>query len=273
MRFARTYAAAVSLVLAIPVIAQQGTTTQTADPGATSASTNALTALQNANRQAGWAVDWSAMSFTYTGTVTTSVTFDPNAVPVSISGEFKGRWMAKVAGMQNGAKTTSIVNGQNSSVSSGTGSQTMPWDAIYDSLAIFPFLSDLTALSEAAISASDDGLEIVGPVQAHRFTIHRAAATDPTQSRSFSLQTADTRVWLALDTLLPVQSEHYRPGIDNSSARIIVRDEYADYRTINGIAVPSTVREFMNGALVCTYSIKTIQFGVNVPDSDFIISN
>jgi len=256
------------LLQALGPVGGQAPSTQTS-----TATSSAATFAQSANQQAGWALDWSTMGFAYTGEVISAIPAGSTPSPIAVAVEFQGRSNAKLTTHQNGSTATTVVSGQASWTTTSSGTQPMPFDAMYDSLAIFPFLSDLTALSDSAISVSDGGIVPLGGGNAHLVTIHRAVPTDLTLSRRLSRQPTDTNVWIATDTVLPIQSENYRPGIDNSSANVLVHWEYEDYKVVNGIAVPFTIRQFMNGSLVSTVFINSIQFGLSFPASEFTVQN
>lgn len=256
------------LVLSIVIFLASVRSSLAQNPSPTGATSSVVaTAVQ----QAGWGIDWTTTSFTYSGTVSTLNPGDDAPTAFSVNGEFKGRWVGRL-NVVGSSTSSSVVNGQAAWTQTSSGVQTLPFDGLYDTLAIFPFLTDLT-LSDSSVTVSVDGMTDVNGTKAYQITVHRAAASTLASARRLNLQATDTHIWLAADTLLPLRTETFRPAIDNLSATISVRRDYSNYKQVNGIAVPFTIQEFLEGTLTSTTTITNIQFAVPLPDSDFAFQN
>lgn len=252
-----------------PASSQGGLGAAQSDPAQAGLGGTAATLLQSSIQRAGWDVDWSHLSATYTG----SVTAGTHTTATTVEGQLQGRTKARLSSTTATGTTISVVNDRTAWISFGTSKYLVPYDSLYDSIAVFPFFSNVSATSDPLVSVSYDGVASLGGSQTYKITIHHAATLDPAQRRRVDARSYDTRVWLAVDTMMPVQIESRRSTASNAFATVMVRREYADYRPVNGIMVPFTIREFMDRSLISTLSIANIQFGVALPATDFQATN
>ena len=235
----------------------------------------AVQLLQKAKTNAGWDRDWSLVSFQYAGAV--SVEAEPgSAQSAQLNGEYSGRSKIRVTARNDNstATTTTVVNGSEAEVISSSGISYYTAPAFIEAHGLFPFLSEVVALSEATFTFEYAGQVPTNQGLAHLIVVSRTPTKDAVGGDNQVLRVPDTKIWLATDTLLPVQLETPRRAVGTSVAFVGIRRQFSDYRIVDGVAVPFTIQESLQeGKPIETITITSIKFGVTIADSEFAIQH
>jgi outer membrane lipoprotein-sorting protein len=196
----------------------------------------------------------------YQGGASSSLTFTTKAKGV-------GRTRTE---LQNGA-TVSILNGDTGASVSSSSTQFIPrYAAVSMRPLTFPFYSDLVAAADPNVNLNYRGTETVGGQLAHRIEIVRQPGAGDALADARQ-RAGRLTVWVSASSWLPLQVEYVRIATDNPTATRSAIRTFADYRVVNGLAVPFLQEEFFNGQRLYTVQLTEIRFNVGLSDSEFTL--
>lgn len=230
----------------------------------------AVALIQQINDRAGWTRDWSVITLAFQAKLMPADR-SANTRTVNLSVEFDGTNRMKAAAEDGVDSSTFIVDGKSGAVVSAGETASAPSEALWQSCAVLPFLSDLVATEDTAVTYSYGGTTDLRGSKVHVIVVHRASSIGRTSGRHLNALALDTTFWISPETLLPIQSEVTIPTWSDPFSSIKVIRQFSDYRVVNGIAVPFSIQVSTFERPIFTISIQDVQFGVSFPDSDFKI--
>ncbi len=156
-----------------------------------------------------------------------------------------------------------------------------PKNKVFNALNSSSFELELTAQSAAfplpwlinKYVNPDQAFEVVADGGATSNVVHlritNTFASDPNLQRYASLTTSD--VWLDAQTGLPRKIGFERREASGATPAIPVAYEYSDYRTIQGVTYPFSIRKYVNGTLWAVITIQSVSVNSGVLDSEFAL--
>jgi hypothetical protein len=134
----------------------------------------------------------------------------------------------------------------------------------------FPYLAINAAMADQAATISDRGVVESDARQLHRVRIMRnAPATHDPDGLIAKLSPTD--YFLDPQTNLVVGISDMTHPIQTFGEEYLREMELEDYSTINGVAVPTRVREKITGHTTWEFHLLDITFNTNLTDEDFSI--
>lgn len=267
MRFAGTYVPGVlSLVLALPVFAQQ-TTTQTAttvqrDPQAIRILSQSLNAAGGSSQIA------AVQDFTATGTITHFWAGEEVKGPATLRG--RGADQIRLdSDLPSGPRSWAMKNGAASLRAKGKDIAA-PYQNGMDSGAMGqPLFIILAALRDPQISVS--AVEQVKVNEREVLLIHtqRNLSTSEGHPDEFLSRRTAKEVLIDASTYLPiaVRSKVYPPKGFNGE--FLQEIQFADFRSVNGVLVPFSMTETISGQKTWTFHADSIVLNTGLSESDF----
>jgi hypothetical protein len=230
----------------------------------------ALAVLSKMLSVSGWSVSNLPKDAVASGTVTRYHGDTQDAVGVTL--KFKGPSEARVEVMDAAFPITTIINGEQASISNSGGARSIP---VHSALSTPPvamlFLSRLLKISDPNLSISFTGTETIGGQAASRIQIDRTPP--PGDSFADVRRSADhLTVWISTATFLPIQVQYPRISTGNPTAMFLATRAYSDYRTISGIAVPFHQDEYVGNQRISSLQLDTVSFNTGLSDTEFAIA-
>jgi hypothetical protein len=141
-------------------------------------------------------------------------------------------------------------------------------NCLTDAAWFFPTLTILSQASNPSVVVQYIGQETRNgaSVQHLRFTQPPSATTDPTGLLA-SLSTED--VYLDSASLLPASILFNTHPDANANINIAVEMDFSDYQASNGVMVPFSIHELLNGSLFLDITIQSASVNSGLPASEF----
>ena len=142
-------------------------------------------------------------------------------------------------------------------------------NCLTDAAWFFPTLTILSQAFNPGVVVQQIGQETRNgaSVQHLRFAQPPSAAADPAGLLA-SLSTED--VYLDSNSLLPVAILFNTHPDNNASVNIAVEVDFSNYQASNGVMVPFSIHEHLNGSLFLDITIQSVSVNSGLPASDFI---
>jgi len=134
----------------------------------------------------------------------------------------------------------------------------------------FPYLSIAAALADSTLTVSDVSLVDSGDQQLQkvRVTKNFSADQDP---NGIVAKLSQTDYFVDPKTNLVVKVADVTHPIQTLTEDYPREMEFESYSVVSGVAVPTVVRERINGQKVWEFSLSSISFNTNLTDADFSI--
>jgi len=157
--------------------------------------------------------------------------------------------------------------GQASIISGSTLNRLSVESALTAQSSYFPLPLLVAASSNPDFAFAHVGLETLDGTAVNHLKFWNTFASIPDLQ---SLSDSSTRdIWLDASSALPQRISFTRPSSDGSGSGISVDVWFSDYRTVNGILYPYSIRVSLNGTPWATISIQNVTFNSGLSDSSF----
>ncbi len=188
----------------------------------------------------------------------------------SFSIKQRGPSQHRVDLQDNGATTTTVVNGLAGTIRffDGTKQRLPAHAALSIQSPAFPFLSDLMSAADPSVEIQNLGTNTINGTACQGVRIVRLAKSDDKLARFRDLA-APLKVWISLQTFLPVRIDFIRLAADNPYLAMHFSRSFSDYRVVNGIAIAFQQDESFEGQLMYRFQFANVQFNAAVVDADF----
>jgi hypothetical protein len=262
MRVARLVLSFLLILSSSPRLnSQQTTSAPQRDP-------QALAALGQVAAAIGWTTGTVPPTIVASGTLTR-----PGAgqqAPASFVIKQRGPSQHRMDLQDSGTISTTVVNGLAGKVLSSAGTKyRLPAHAAFSIQSpAFPFLSDLMHATDPSIEIQNLGTNTIDGTTCQGVGIVRHAKSDDKLAHFRDLA-APLKVWISLQTFLPVRIDFIRLADDNPYVVMNFSRSYSDYRVVNGIAVAFQQDERFEGQLMYQIQFTSVQFNAAVADADF----
>jgi hypothetical protein len=133
---------------------------------------------------------------------------------------------------------------------------------------MFPLPLLANAYSDNAFSAADLGPEVLDGTSTNHIRLTRTYA-DRRLSDLAALSRRD--VWLDAKSGLPQRVSYARRTATGAEAPIRVDVFLSDYRDVDGVMYPFTIRKDLNGSLWADITIQSVTFNNGLSAADFVI--
>lgn len=161
-------------------------------------------------------------------------------------------------------------------VNTGVGQLTMngivtplPLDStIGERVRHIPALSLIAEVSNPSLEVTYEGSEAINGSVCDRISISQPLIGDPQQADAFR-ELTKTTFWIDQETRFVLKEAHTERNINPTPGTYRVELYFANYRQVQGVAVPFTQVTFVDGQPVSEVAISAVQFNAGVPDSDF----
>lgn len=183
----------------------------------------------------------------------------------------KGLRLERIEVQEGTGTITTIVNGDRAAVLKPEGVEFIPPHAVITMRSlVFPFLSDVVALSDGDVNLRYLGTETVGSERAYKVEIAREPAADDPMGE---LRHRATRLslWVSTATWLPLQLGYTVIANDNPSAEQFVITSLSDYHLVDGLAIPFHQEESANNRRIYTLQLTGVVFNVGLSDAEFAL--
>jgi hypothetical protein len=264
MRFARPYVSVfLSLVVAIPLFAQQATPTPQRDLQAVTAVQGALTALGGTAQPTPTTIVGSG---TYTRFLAgSSISY---ALRVEVSGFDKFRWQVDTPDL---GTVTTVVSGTASWSQSAEGTEQIPVGEIPGkTLESFPVLALANWTNSATVGLKMVGSETIAGEAVYHITVTPTLSGNTDPKRESVYETTHQReVYLDQQTNLPVRLRYYRHPID-WRVGVAVDVEYSNFQTVGGISFPMTITTYLGDKMLTQMQFQALNLNTSVAESDFV---
>jgi hypothetical protein len=136
----------------------------------------------------------------------------------------------------------------------------------------FPFLSEVVDTGDPSVEIQDLGIDTIDGGACRGVGVIRHAKPDDPLAR-FRELAAPLRVWISLQSGLPVRIDFIRLADDNPYVVMHFSRSFSDYRLVNHVAVAFHQEERFEGQLMYSVQFTDVQFNVAVTDADFAVSS
>lgn len=133
---------------------------------------------------------------------------------------------------------------------------------------VFPFLTDLLNTADPAVEVDDLGTATVDGVPCQGVLVFRHAVANTPLASSRDLA-APLKVWISLQSGLPVRIDFIRLAFDNHYLPMHFSRSFSDYRLVKGVAIAFTQEERFEGQLMYRFQFTDVQFNPALTDADF----
>jgi hypothetical protein len=226
----------------------------------------ALAVLGQALAAAGWRAGALPVAVAASGTLTR-----PDGQQTeSFALKQRGPAQHRLDVVSGGATTTTVVNGLAGIVifADGTKHRLPPHAAFSAQFPVFPFFTDLVKANDLSVDIQGLGADTIDGVAVRGISITRHAQSDDKLAQFRDLA-APLRVWISVDSGLPVRIDFIRLADDNPYLPMHFSISFFDYRRINGVAIAFTQQEFFEGQLIYRVQFSDVQFNSALTDADF----
>jgi hypothetical protein len=209
-------------------------------------------------------------SFTASGTITYFWAGKQIQAPATVRA--RGRDQFRVdATLPTGTRSTAI-NGDSGARKDESGKLTpVP---IHNTLSMggssFPYLSMAAVLSDPAFTVSYLGLVQSGARQLHQVRVARNVSLKQDPSGLLT-KLSQTDYFIDSQTNLVVKTADLTHPIETATRDYPREMELDGYTAMNGVTVPTIVREKINGQTMWEFHLSTITFNPNLTDTDFSV--
>lgn len=240
-----------------------GQTTAPRDPAALSVAAKALQALIG-------------------GTTVSDITLGASAAYTAGSDQEAGPATLLALGNQQSRMTLALTNGTRTEIRSGPSGDWIGIDGVEHAMATHNCWSDAAwfypGLSLEALNTDPGlGLSYIGPVthngvatidlRLFRVVPSASGGPDPTV---LALSTED--LYLNATSLLPLFLDfNVHPDTD-LNRNVPVEIVFGGYQSMNGIAVPTSIQEYLNGSLLFSLTVGPAAINSGLPASDFAVT-
>jgi hypothetical protein len=150
------------------------------------------------------------------------------------------------------------------------GTQVLPFAAAISMRPYaFPFYSDLTAFSDAKVTLTYVGPQVLGAKLAHQIDLVRAPAADDPQANART-NVDHLSVWISDATHLPSQIKFTRVSPDDPTALVDHLLAFSDYRTVGGVLIPFHQEEYVGAQRIAVLQLNDVQTNVGLADANFV---
>lgn len=147
-----------------------------------------------------------------------------------------------------------------------------PQSAISMRSLILPMFSEIpTAASDPGIAVSLRGTEVANGRSAYKVELVRGFRSDSPFAATLAI-VAPLTLWIDVTTGLLLQAQHVQVAADNPNASITRVRRFSNYKVVNGLAVPFSQQDVINGQVTSTLQLTNVSFNVGLADAVFAIS-
>lgn len=169
-----------------------------------------------------------------------------------------------------GGDLVTLTNADQAAYVHRYGSQVLPFFAAISMRAfLFPFYSDVTASTDARVTFSYPGTEVLAGQLAHRIEINREPASNDPQAAA-RRQVGHLTVWISDASHLPLQVKFLRVSPDDPTAVVEHTLVFSDYRPVGGIGIPYHQEEYVGTEKISAIQLNDVQFNVGLADANFL---
>ncbi len=208
--------------------------------------------------------------FTANGTITYFWSAKPVQAPATIRA--RGRQQFRLDATLPAGIRSIAINGNSGARKEETGKLTpIPMhNTVSMGESTFPYLSIAAALTDPAVTISYVGSVQLGTqtLRQVRITRNFPAAQDP---KGIVAKLSQTDYFVDSQTNLVVKTTDFTHPIETLTRDYLREVSLESYKTINGIAVPTLVREKIAGQKIWEFSLQTITFNTTLTDTDFTL--
>lgn len=122
------------------------------------------------------------------------------------------------------------------------------------------------ALQDPATTVTDAGTAVVDGGSSHCVTLGKTYADSNKQSLA---AVSNRTVCFDSTTSLPKSVSHISRTAQGAVAGVAVEVHFSDYRNVNGILVPYSIHQYVNGTPWAAISIQSVTFNSGLTDADF----
>jgi hypothetical protein len=209
------------------------------------------------------------MDFTATGSITYS--WANTSVQGNATIKSRGATQFRIDSQVPGGTWSMIVSNGTGvlNLPDGTGSTIAYQNTLNVGNLTLPIIPIYTATQDTTVTIIDDGVVPLGSGQAHQITIQQnlPATTDPTgrfstdTKRDYFFDPSSFQLLQVQDTV-PSNNAAVSGGIQHVIG-------FSNYQVSNGILVPFSISESVNGQTTWSLGLASIAFNTGLTDSDF----
>lgn len=133
-----------------------------------------------------------------------------------------------------------------------------------------PALSLIAEVSNPSLEVTYEGSEAINGAACDRISISQPLIGDPQQADSFR-ELTKTTFWIDQQTRFVLKEAHTERNSKPTPGTYRVELYFANYRQVQGVAMPFTQVTFVDGQPASEVAISAVQFNAGVPDSDFAL--
>ncbi len=235
----------------------------------TSSDPQALAALAQALQAAGGAQALGAIQdFTATGQITYSWAGNPDQGTVTLRGRGLDQFRLD-ASLPEGTRSWAVSHGVgNLKETDGTETKISGHNALALGSLTFPYLPLVAASLNSTTTVSTVGTVPVNGANAVQIRVqrHYASSYDP---NGLIAQLTTRDFFIDPTTSLIVKTEQMTHPQETFTVSLPEDISFSNYRAVNGVMVPFTITDTVNGQQIWTIQLSAIQFNTGLTDADF----